>query len=231
MTLGNFNAETQFADSDDDEDGDSKPKKKAKLHLPGGEFDGSMICKEGRSVNATLYFVDYKKLFNNGDGMFAEDRNELLSSHEVGKNEFQGLNDRSKGMLGETVQLLSEPTNADLDGIMENLQEEVEGLRGKVEISFGFKENEKRRKALKKKIDNMSNQWRKRRRITMTFLNMMEDVTEGTISVKKCMKGDGQMDIDSDEAVVTGQIEFLKQEAESGDYGQKNCAEEDEEEH
>lgn len=32
---------------------------------------------------------------------------------------------------------------------------------------------------------------------------MMEDVTEGTVDVKKCMKGDGQMDIDLAEAKST----------------------------
>jgi len=222
MTLGNFNKGTQFADSDDEDDDDNngtskKKKSKAQLQPEGGdEWSGSMICKEGRNHNGTLYFVDYKKLFNNGDGMLAEDRNELLSTHETAKMELQSHNDSINGMASDTVQLLSEPTNANLDGIVEGLDKELVELRGQVRDSQDYKENEKRRKVLKKLVENVNLQWRKRKRITMSFLNMMEDVTEGTISVKKCMKGDGQMDIDSDEAVIAGQIEFLKQKRQRG---------------
>ena len=65
MTLGNFNKGTQFADSDDENDDDNvtgtskKKKSKAQLQPEGGdERSGSMICKEGRNHNGTLYFVD-----------------------------------------------------------------------------------------------------------------------------------------------------------------------------
>ena len=39
---------------------------------------------------------------------------------------------------------------------------------------------------------------------------MMEESTEGTISRKKCLKGDGPIDIDSDEAAIQGSIAFAK---------------------
>lgn len=62
----------------------------------------------------------------------------------------------------------------------------MELVRGQVRVFQDYKENEKRRKILKKVVENVNLQWRKRKRINMPFLNMMEDVTEGTISVKKC---------------------------------------------
>jgi hypothetical protein len=64
-------------------------------------------------------------------------------------------------------------------------KELVELVRGQVRVFQDYKENEKRRKILKKVVENVNLQWRKRKRINMP-LNMMEDVTEGTISVKKC---------------------------------------------
>ena len=42
------------------------------------------------------------------------------------------------------------------------------------------------------------------------FLQGMEDATEGTISVKKCLSGDGQIDIDSDEAIIAAEREMYE---------------------
>lgn len=61
-------------------------------------------------------------------------------------------------------------------------------------------EDEKRAKAIKKGIEGMGSIWRKRKRQCIEFVSNMEDATEGTISLKKCLKGDGPIDIDSDEA-------------------------------
>jgi hypothetical protein len=54
----------------------------------------------------------------------------------------------------------------------------------------------------------MTGQWRKRRRICMDFLIAMEENTEGIVSVKKCLGGDGQIEIDSDQAIVTSAVAF-----------------------
>ena len=39
---------------------------------------------------------------------------------------------------------------------------------------------------------------------------MMEESTEGTISLKKCLKGEGALEIDSDEAAIKGAIAFAQ---------------------
>ena len=62
----------------------------------------------------------------------------------------------------------------------------MELVRGQVRVFQREKGKEKRREILRKVVENVNRQWRKIKRINMPFLNMMEDVTEGTISVKKC---------------------------------------------
>lgn len=216
MALDTFSPETQFAESDDDDGDGTSDNKKPNISSSMDEYSGSMILKGGRNANTCLYYVDYSKLFNNGNGMLAEDRNELLSSHEKAKHDLRALELDIKQMNDETNRLLSEPINLELNPALDMLEADVSDLQEKVTASRGLKSNEKLRKTLMKKIDNMAAQWRKRKRITMEFLVMMEDVTEGTVCVKKCMNGDGQMDIDSDEAVVKGQIQFLEQKRQRG---------------
>lgn len=54
----------------------------------------------------------------------------------------------------------------------------------------------------------MATQWRKRKRICMDFLIMMEESTEGTVSAKKCLAGDGQIDLESDETAIKNMIAY-----------------------
>lgn len=42
------------------------------------------------------------------------------------------------------------------------------------------------------------------------FLVSMEENTDGSVSAKKCLSGDGQIDIDSDEAIAKSAVEFAK---------------------
>ena len=39
---------------------------------------------------------------------------------------------------------------------------------------------------------------------------MMEEATEGAVSLKKCLKGDGPIYLDSDEAALQGDIAFAR---------------------
>ena len=68
--------------------------------------------------------------------------------------------------------------------------------------------NEKHVKLVKKEIESKASVWRKRKRMCTEFLSNMEECTDGTISLKKCLKGDGQIDIDSDETALKGAIAF-----------------------
>jgi hypothetical protein len=46
--------------------------------------------------------------------------------------------------------------------------------------------------------------------LNLQFISMMEESTEGTISLKKCLKGEGSLEIDSDEAAIKGAIAFAQ---------------------
>ena len=59
-------------------------------------------------------------------------------------------------------------------------------------------------KQLKGKIDSMASHWRKRKRITTEFILRMEEATDGTINMKKIAKGDGPIEIETDEAAIKG---------------------------
>jgi hypothetical protein len=65
-------------------------------------------------------------------------------------------------------------------------------------------------KECKRRIAATTTVWRKRRRICMDFLKAMGENAEGTVSVNKCLKVDGQIDIDADEAVVAAAVEAVK---------------------
>lgn len=70
--------------------------------------------------------------------------------------------------------------------------------------------NEKHKKRTKNRIDSMVAQWRQRKRLAMNFLLQMEESTEGSISAKKCLSGDGQIDVESDETVIKNAIAYAK---------------------
>jgi hypothetical protein len=218
MALDHFKAENQFVDSDDEDDigGKSKTTLEKDVSSQGDEFAGSLMLKPGRNANTSLYFVDYSKLSNNGDGLLPQDKNDLVCAQQNAQNELDYLQKNEKNMNDEAATLLSEPINADAVNLLEKAEAEITELREEVNACAEFKDNAKHCKLLKRKVEVMAAQWRKRKRLCLEFLNFMEDATDGTVSTKKCMSGDGQMDIDSDEAVIRGQIAFVKQKRSRG---------------
>jgi len=209
MALDNFSIENQFIDSDDeDNDMTSTSKKKPKTSSSDDEYTGTLSIKPGRNTNTTLYYVDYTKLFNNGNGLLPDDRNTLLSAHEIAKAEKEGLSASLNSISSETIQLLSEPTNAEGSVLLEAAEETAGSLLEQLESAREFESYEKHRTKVKKRVDTMTTQWRKRRRLCMDFLINMEENTDGTISVKKCLSGDGQIYIESDDVAIKGAKEY-----------------------
>ena len=98
-----------------------------------------------------------------------------------------------KAMTTETTKLLSEPTNEEAAISTEGAEQQVDSLREAVEAAQELKGYEKCRTKIRKKIDVVMGQWRRRKRVCMDFLIAMEENTDGTISMKKCMSGDGQI--------------------------------------
>jgi predicted protein tyrosine phosphatase len=203
-------SEGSFADDSDDEDEAPKKKEKKEPKASDDPFKGALSFKSGKSANTCLYYVDYTKLKNNGDGLPIDERNELLGDFHKTNAEILALKTAVKNMTLETNKLLSEPTNEELDARLVTEEAELAELREQVEAGRKLVVNEKHKQQIKRRIEVMTTVWRKRRRICMDFLMAMEENTEGTVSVKKCLKGDGQIDIDSDEAVVAAAVEYGK---------------------
>ena len=205
--------ENQFYDSDE-EDSDNKEASSKKMKitaLSSDDLEGALSLKPGRNANTSLYYVDYSKFPNDGNGLFPDDRNALLGEHEKVKADMEAYLSNLKEHTTRTCQLLSEPTNASADESIQTLEKEVEVLMEKVESAQEFQVNESYRKKILKGIQVMASQWRKRKRLCMDFLITMEECTEGSVSISKAMAADGPMELDSDEAIIKGAILFTKQ--------------------
>jgi hypothetical protein len=207
-----------FDDSDDEEQATSKKGAKhtknnnnssdASEMATGDRFKASLCFKAGKTSNASLYYVDHTKLKNNGNGLDPHDRNELAAALATAQAEEAALVATLKQLNDERVKLLSEPTNVAAVARLELQEQQLLDLREKVEEGRKLKVNEKHKLKVKSGIEAMAAQWRKRRRICMDFLTSMEESSDGSIAMKKCMSGDGPIDIDSDEAVAKGAVAY-----------------------
>ena len=203
--------------SDDEDDGD-KPKKGKKKGGKkstgdddvGTDYTGSLTKKDGRNANNVLYFVNYSSSYvtNSGNGLPPDERNELIGAEQKSAQDLQSIRDNLKSMQEQTKKLLSEPTNKEAEDRIAKEDQVLADLKASVEESRQYAGNEKKREQTKKRIRELADVWWKRRRMCSDFLQNMEDATEGTISVKKCLAGDGQIDIDSDEAIIAAEKEM-----------------------
>jgi len=212
MSLDRASSEQLFHESDEEDNGSTAciSSSTFKKKLGSDEYAGALSIKPGRNCNTTLYYVDYTKLFNNGDGLLSDDRNTLITDSQIANEEKARLNSVLKYSSVETTRLHSEPTNADASSKLDELSECKNKLEEQLDRIRGLEDNAFYRKQLKKKVTTMAAQWRKRKRLGMDFLVLMEESTEGTVSIKKCFSGDGQIDVDSDEAELKGALEFAK---------------------
>ena len=206
--------------SDDEED---KPKKGNKKKGGGGDggngaagatsvsasgYVDSLRLKSGRNANNVLYFTNHDKSANGGNGLPPDERNELIAAEQKSNQDLQSKRNELAATQRETKQLLSEPTNEEAEERQNREDKILADLQASVEESRQYAGNEKKREQTKKRIRNLADIWWKRRRQCTDFLQGMEDATEGTVSVKKCLAGDGQIDIDSDEAIINAEKEM-----------------------
>eukprot|EP00594_Rhizosolenia_setigera_P008632 CAMPEP_0178967614 /NCGR_PEP_ID=MMETSP0789-20121207/17712_1 /TAXON_ID=3005 /ORGANISM="Rhizosolenia setigera, Strain CCMP 1694" /LENGTH=691 /DNA_ID=CAMNT_0020653283 /DNA_START=210 /DNA_END=2285 /DNA_ORIENTATION=+ len=207
-------------DSDDDEDGSSGSKKK-KNNKKGSSsssssnnadpYTESLLIKVGRNASSTLYFVNYNKLPNNGNGMELDERSEFMSISVQTNEELNTLTKEFHQINSQTKTLLDQPQNEELDQTIQDLSKEIETLSSKMNHLKQYEGNEEKRKLLHQNISHMSTIWRKRRRMTKEFLLMMEEATDGAITVKKSFRGDTNgLDVESDEYAIAQTKEWIK---------------------
>ena len=201
-------------DSDDEDSSSSKGKKKAskKSADDGTDYTGSLAKKDGRNANNVLYFINYASSYvqNGGNGLPPDERNELIAAEQKSNQDLQSKRNELTAIQAETKQLLSEPTNVEAEERVNREEKILADLQASVEESRQYAGNEKKREQTKKRVRNLADVWWKRRRQCTDFLQGMEDATEGTISMKKCLAGDGQIDIDSDEAIIHAEREMYE---------------------
>ena len=208
---------TSFIDSDDDESNkDSAPPQSS------APYSGSLCFKGAKSPNASLYYVDYRQLKNNGNGLDGVEKSTLYSCLSKAQEEKEFLKASIQTGRASTAQLLSEPTNEQATAQLETQEENLEMIQKETEDARELIVNESTKKQLKRRVEHMTAVWRKRRRLCIEFLNAMEEYTEGTVSAKKCLSGDGQIEIDSDEAVITAALAFAKNKNKKGRIGKKH---------
>mmetsp|Transcript_12594 Transcript_12594/g.17356 ORF Transcript_12594/g.17356 Transcript_12594/m.17356 type:complete len:211 (-) Transcript_12594:120-752(-) len=176
-------------DHDSDDEDEKKKKKNATPTSSNDPYTGSLLLKTGRNSNTTLYYTDHSKLHNSGNGLLPDERNELAGNFEQSKAEEEVLRANLKSITATTEKLNSEPTNEEAVSKLEVQEREITELRGELESARELVVNEKRKRQIEKRNSLMTTHWRKRRRLCMDFLIMMEESTEGTVSVKKCLKG------------------------------------------
>ena len=191
-------------DDDDDDDMERVPKKKKCDSKEA--YEGSLVFKAGKSVASNLYYVDYTKIKE----MDSEARQELAGKAAIGKGEREHLTFALKQAGLKTKQLLSEPTNDELMGLLSESEKNVSSLIENVNDAKALMVNESHKNKFKRRIQSMAGHYRKRKQLCCSFLSTLEEVSDGTISRNKCLKGDGQIALDSDEIVNKGAIAYAK---------------------
>ena len=192
-------------DGDSDEDGPSAPGKTDRGSPP-DELAGSLCVKEGRNVNNVLYFVNQSRLRNGGGGLLPDERNDLVAGFSKAEAELSLARSGLRDDGAETRRLLSEPTNAEADGLLEASEAGTTELRDRVEEARQHQSSEQECAQTRKRVQGMADEWWKRRRLCLDFLDTLEDVTEGMVSAKKCLAGDGQFELESDEMAIKGAL-------------------------
>jgi len=205
MVPDQFGGKNPFGDDSDDEDGGEKASKKNKESTE--PYSGSLIFKAGKNLSTNLYFVDHTKIKE----MDYDELNTLVNNLANAKAEMQGMEATIKSHAEAARKLLAEPTNEELTLQLDSQEKLItEDLEVQVAEKRKLKVNEKHRERTKKNIEYQAAQWRQRRRACLEFLTNLEEMTDGTISRAKCLKGDGQIVVDSDEAVAKAALQADK---------------------
>jgi hypothetical protein len=225
MTLDK-DTEAQFAQSDEDED-EPKAKAKAKksantksdsiiMNPEDSQYKASLSLKAGRGSNSTLYFVDYNKA-KNGDGMGYEEKAKLAGELAVVEAELETLQLSIKAMKNETATLLAQPKNPELALRLAKEEEELIALKEALDEARKLVVDEAHKNQVKRRVENFTNIWRKRRTLCMNFLMSMESWTEGSLTAKKCFAESGApIELESDEAAAASAMEYAKNKKKTG---------------
>lgn len=184
MTVNNT-PDNEHDDSDDDMFVSKKPKKKLKLSTSRsssvddkGAFQDTVRIKMGRNANSSLYYLNQFKLDNEGNGLNPEDTQTLIASQQQATDELEMKLNGCKTIDQQTVQLLSQPKNDELDAIPRGIEQELHSIRKSLVDANQYSGNASRRKTIQKRVDSTYLQWRQRKRKCMDFIDNLSDAME-----------------------------------------------------
>ena len=201
MALDGVDDSNPFDESDDEDE-----KKEKKTNEPTDPFAGSLLFKAGKNQSSHLYYVDYKKM----KGLDRDQRERLVSSLATARTEDEAFNNTLKQLLNNAALLLKEPTNEEATTCLDIEEKAVSQMEERLEEARKLKVNEKHKQKTKRRIQNMAAQWRNRKRLCLDFLISLEENTDGNVSAKKCLSGDGQIALDSDEVVAKSAVKYAQ---------------------
>lgn len=212
MALGN-DFPTQFIESDSEGE-DDVPKKLATIKVKENsssniQFQHSLSFKGSKGSNSGLYYVNYNDA-KDGNGLDRDEKNHLLSDLATVRSKHESLHNAVNAIRLTTSQLLLEPLNKDLNNMLTTAESKLIDLGEQLDVARQYVVNEKDKEKTKKRIEYFSSFWRKRRKLCLDFLIGFEELTEGAVTAKSCLGGNGPIDIDSDEAIVKLALDFAK---------------------
>lgn len=194
-----------FGPNDDDDDGNEANKKKKASEIY-ELFSGSIFFKAGRSAASSLYYAAYNRI----NELTYDEKRELLENSSNSKAKYEQLILILKELEAKTNQLLGEPKNDELIGRLGDLENDVSILQKKVNDAKALTVNESHKNKLKRRIQSMVGHYRKRKQLCCSFLSSLEEISDGAISKKKCLKGDGQIALDSDKSAINAAKAYAK---------------------
>jgi hypothetical protein len=206
-------SDCRFSDSDDDDtnnDGSKSTSKKVdkdSFNSGTDPFAGLLKFKSGRNTSSGLWYVDYSKLTE----MDSDERQKLSGDLLRTKEEIERLNATLKRTHEHRERLLSEPTNDHLVSLLAESEMVTAELQTQAENFRKLMVNENDKKDIKKNIARMTKWWRERRKLVVEFLVGLEENTDGQVTLKKCLAGDGPIVLDSDETVAKAAVASVRE--------------------
>ena len=103
--------------------------------------------------------------------------------------------------------------NDDLDGVIEGKESALKTLESEITAAKSRAVAAKDRERIERRLAGMVGEWKKRKSLCLQALEALDDASDGVVSKVKCLKGQGQVAVESDEMV---KAEALRAERERG---------------
>lgn len=165
-------------------------------------YRNSLVFKEGRNVNTSIYYFNQsKQVGTNEDGL---DSTGGRGHHDPVRNMKHATDEKARidgtvtSLFMETERLKAQPTKIELDDILMNFKSDMMKLGEEIRVAETYTCNKRKVVSLKRGIDQLSKIWKVRKQMCLEFLNTMEEVSEGSINAKNCFNHSGPICLESD---------------------------------